>query len=91
MNAMRAIELPELPATELPEEPAPAQPETSAASRAAARWTGPDLDPLALLAPDAPASPPRPPPPRPSPPRPPPASPPAISRPGPWWRRRRSG
>ncbi len=57
MSAMRAIELPELPATELPEEPAPAQPETSAASRAADRWTGPDLDPLALLAPDAPAAP----------------------------------
>ena len=57
MSAMRAIELPELPATELPEEPAAAQPETSAASRAAARWTGPDLDPLALLAPDVPAVP----------------------------------
>ncbi len=57
MSAMRAIELPELPATELPEEPAAAQPQTSAASRAAARWTGLDLDPLALLAPDVPAAP----------------------------------
>jgi hypothetical protein len=57
MSAMRAIELPELPVTELPEQPAAAQPETSAASRAAARWTGPDLDPLALLAPEAPVVP----------------------------------
>ncbi|MGH3152482.1 MAG: LysM peptidoglycan-binding domain-containing protein [Streptosporangiaceae bacterium] len=58
MSAMRAIELPELPAPDLQEEPAAAQQETSAATRAAALWTGPaPMAPATPAAPTAPAAP----------------------------------
>ncbi len=61
MSAMRAIEVPELPAAELPEEPAAAEPETSAATRAAVRWTGPvpvtPLVPGAFVTPTVPVVP----------------------------------